>query len=485
MSARLDEALAHHRAGRLEEAARSYRLALATAAQNALVAGLLGDVLQALGRDAEAEAAYRDALRLDPKLAIVHMNLGLVLRRQRKLDQAVTALEEAVRCDPRLPEPRINLGLAYYESGRFEHAAAAYNRALALRPDYPEAYLNLGAVLHAEQRYDEARSAYQRALSIRPDYAEAHYSLGMTLFDTGKLDDAEAAFRGALAADPGHAAARDGLALILQVMGRTSAAAALYRQGVAAGQHAAARYLTLCSLYDPDADLEARYLEERRAEDQFARPLYARPRSHVNTPDPERRLRVGYLTSDFRDHPVGRNVEPLIANRERRRFEVIAYADVGKPDDTTRRLQGLVDRWCSVAGLGDEEIAEKVRGDSIDILVVLAAHFDKNHPLVCAYRPAPVQISFHDLVTTGLDAVDYFIADRTVYPRGAPERFSERVIRLPSLYVHAPLPDLPATPSPSAASRAVTFGSFTNPPKINRRVLASWALILRSVPPPP
>src|SRR5258708_12623219 len=126
MSARLDEALDHHRAGRLEEAARSYRLALATAAQNALVAGLLGDVLQALGRDAEAEAAYRDALRLDPKLAIVHMNLGLVLRRQRKLDQAVTALEEAVRCDPRLPEPRINLGLAYYESGRFEHAAAAY-----------------------------------------------------------------------------------------------------------------------------------------------------------------------------------------------------------------------------------------------------------------------------------------------------------------------------------------------------------------------
>ena len=485
MSSVLEEAVAHHRAGRLEAAEHAYRAALDAAPRNALVFGLFGDVLQGLGKDAAAEAAYRDALRLDPNLAIVQMNLALVLRRQHRLEDALGALRAATSSDPKLPEVHLNLGLVLYELGRPDAAITAYRAALALRPDYAEAYLNLGSALHRAGRSPEAKIAYRSALSIRPDYAEALYSLGATLFDEGDLDGAAAAYRHTLAVTPSHEGARNNLAFVLQVLGRGAEAVELYRRGMADGPHpeTAARYRFLSTLYDPDADLDldARFAAQREAADRFAHPFDERT-TYANVRDPERRLRIGYLSSDFRDHPVGRNVEPLLAHRDRERFEIFAYADVAAPDRMTARYEGLVDVWRRVSGVSDEETAARIREDRIDILVVLAAHFDRNRPLVCAYRPAPVQVSFHDLITTGLEAVDYFIADRTVYPAGAAERFVERVIRLPSIYVHAPLADAPVTPLPSLGTNVVTFGSFNNPAKVNDRVLELWARILAVVP---
>jgi protein O-GlcNAc transferase len=484
MSGLLDEAVAHHQAGRLAEAERCYKAARTVAPGVAIIPGLLGDVLQALGRSSEAEAAYRDALRLDPTLAVVHMNLGLLLRAQRRLDDAVPELQLAVQHGPRLPEARLNLGLALYEAGRLHEALGAYQRCLALRPNYPEAYLNLGSLLHAQNRYDEARAAYESALKLRPDYGEAHYSLGVTLFDEGRLDDAAAAYHRCLAALPRHEGGRNNLALIYQVMGRHADAAALYRRGMAEGPNpaTAARYLFLNSLYDPDADLDARFAEQRQVEDRFARPLYAHRFAVGNSPDPSRRLRVGYVSSDFRDHPIGRNVEPLLVHRNRAHFELFLYADVARPDDSTARLRVLADHWRAIAGWTDEEVAAQIHRDQIDVLVVLAGHFDKNRPLVFAYRPAPVQISFHDLLTTGLETVDYFIGDRTVCATQPRESFTERVVRLPSLYVHAALPELPISPPPSATRGEITFGSFNNPAKVNDRVLRMWAEILRAVP---
>jgi predicted O-linked N-acetylglucosamine transferase (SPINDLY family) len=479
----LEEAMAHHRAGRLEAAEISYRRARAAAPRNALVAGLLGDVLQALGRDADAEAAYRDALHLDPSLAVVHMNLGLVLRRQRRLDEALAAFEAAAHRDRTLPEVQLNLGLVLYEVGRLDAAVGAYRAALALRPGYAEAYLNLGAALHRQSHYGEAKAAYQAALKIRPDYAEAHYSLGVTLFDEGDLDGAVTSYRHALAFAPDHDGCRNNLAFVLQVLGRGAEAVELYRCGILFGSDpaTAARYLHLNSLYDPDTDLDARYRDQRHTEDRFARPLYGAAH-HENVPDPRRRLRIGYLSSDFRDHPVGRNIEPLLMSRDRAGVEVIAYADVAAPDWMTERFQAMFDAWRPIGGLSDEEVAAKIRADRVDILVVLAAHFDRNRPLVCAYRPAPVQISFHDLLTTGLEVVDYFVGDRTVLPKRPRESFTERTIRLPSIYVHAPLADVPVTPPPSAGAGVLTFGSFNNPAKVNDQVLALWAKVLEAVP---
>jgi predicted O-linked N-acetylglucosamine transferase (SPINDLY family) len=484
MSKRLEEAVAHHRAGRFIEAEPLYRLELESTPANALVQGLFGDVLYALGRDAQAELAYRAALRVNPNLPTVQVNLGLVLRRQKKFAAAADALAQAVRLYPGLPEAHMNYGLALQDVGHLDEAIAAHRRALVLRPDHADALLNLGSALHARRDYDEAAQAYEAALRQRPDYAEAHYCLGVTRFDRGDVDGARLAYQCALELRPVYEECRDNLAYVLQVLGRYGETAALYRQGATAESATAssARYLALASLYDPAADHRLCYAEQRRAEDRFARPLYAQFRPHTNSRAPDRQLRIGYLTSDFRDHPLGRNVEPLLAHRNRKEFEVVAYADVAKPDMMTAHLRGLVDLWRPIEGQSDVQVADLIRTDGIDLLVLLAGHFDRNRPLVCARRPAPVQLSFHDLMTSGLEAVDYFIADRTVYPASGEEQFTERVIRLPSIYVHAPLATVPVGLSPRDSKGVVTFGSFNNPAKINERVVTLWAQLLRTVP---
>jgi predicted O-linked N-acetylglucosamine transferase (SPINDLY family) len=484
MTTRLEEAMAFHRAGRLDDAERAYAAVVAHEPTNAKAHLLLSGVLQERGRPADAERSARDAVRLAPNDPIVQYNLGEVLRQQGKLEPAIAALRTATTLSPTLVEGHINLGIALQAAGRFEDAIASYRAALAVRQDCPEANLNLGVAFQQQRRLPEAIDAYQAALKSRPDYVPARYSLGVARFEQGDLDAAEAEFRQALSLQPDHEPSRNYLAYTLQVLGRYGEAAALYRRAAAQGANAAnaARFLALASVYDPDADIDARYDAQRQAEDRFARPLYAHQPRPVNLPDPERRLRIGYLTSDFKDHPVARNMELLLAARDRGRFEVVAYADIDKPDGMTQRLQSLVDGWRAIEGLGDEQVAAQIRADGVDILVLLANHFDRNRPLVAAYRPAPVQISFHDLITSGLEAVDYFIADRVTRRPHAQEKFTERVIRLPSLYAHPPIEAPEPGPPPCASRGYVTFGSFNNPAKVNDRVLALWARVLREVP---
>jgi len=486
MTSRLDEAMALHRAGRLQDAERAYKQVVAREPANATAHLLLSETQRESGQLEVAERSARLAVQHAATNPLAHYNLGEVLRRRGKPGDAIECFRAALRLSPAAaaPDIHLNLGVALHAAGRTDEAINAYEAALAARPDFPAARLNLGVAFQHLRRFEDAIAQYQRALELRPGDATAQYSIAVARFEMGDMDAAAAAYEQALALDPGHENSRNNLAYTLQVLGRNAEAAALYRRGVAEGPNpaTAARYLFLSSLYDPQADYDARYREQRRLEERFARPLYASASAPANTRTPDRKLRIGYLTSDFRDHPIAHNVEPLLAQRDRKHFEVFVYADIDEPDATTERLRRLVDRWESVQGLDDEQVAQRIRADSIDILVVLAAHFDRNRPLVAAWRPAPIQIGFHDLLTSGLEAMDYLIADRYVHRRDSPESFTERVLHLPSFYLHAPLEAPAPTPLPCATNGYVTFGSFNNPAKVNDQVLDLWARVLRAVP---
>jgi predicted O-linked N-acetylglucosamine transferase (SPINDLY family) len=267
------------------------------------------------------------------------------------------------------------------------------------------------------------------------------------------------------------------------MLGRPGDAIETYREGTRLHPDVPdyQRLLVAATMYDPSWSNAARFAEARR----FAS-LYAadhRRAVHPNPRDPRRRIRLAYLSSDFRDHPIARNIEPLLAHRDQDAFEVFAYAEISRSDASTERMRGLFDHWHPTIGLSDDQVAERIRADGIDILVLLAAHLDENRPLVLARRPAPVQISFHDVATSGMPQVDYLIGDRVVCPRSGTERFIERVIRLPSIYVHRPLVDAPAVaPPPFQSSGYITFGSFNNPGKLNGAVLGLWAQVLAAVP---
>ncbi|MBV8536566.1 MAG: hypothetical protein JO128_13295, partial [Alphaproteobacteria bacterium] len=239
---------------------------------------------------------------------------------------------------------------------------------------------------------------------------------------------------------------------------------------------------TLPYVADLSADERfARSLENGRA---IAARVTRRLPSPPNDRDPGRRLRVGWLSSDFHWHPVARNLERLFRHVDRAKFELFGYADVRQPNRVTEWFRGQADSWRSVVGMDDDGVAEQIRADRVDVMIYLAGRFDDNRPQVAAWRAAPVQVSLYDAATSGLSEMDYLIADPVLVPRRAAERFTERVVRLPYLFsIQPPLADSPAVAMPPCAvSGSPTFGSFNNPAKLSAQTLALWAKVLRRRP---
>jgi predicted O-linked N-acetylglucosamine transferase (SPINDLY family) len=483
---RLEDAVALHRAGRLPEAGAIYEEILRIEPRNADVWQFLGLIALSQNDLPAAVEKIRHAVALNPQAGVYHFNLGLVLRRLSDVAGAIASYRRAVELAPGLAEAHTNLGNCLRESGDTEGAVAACRRATVLRPTYADAHVNLGVALQESGRTDEAVAAYRRALAIKPDFAEAHYNLGLALLQQGKVDEAAGEFRSAIELQPGYVDAWNNFGVVLQAYGNFDAAVAAYRKAMEsdpAGSPTAYRNIMGAALHMTSLDEPGRWEIAHGFEALYAGPIYAR----VAVPDAvaraaERRLRVGYVSSDLYEHPVGRNLEPVLAHRDRAGFDVICYADVPRPDGLTGRLQGLVDAWRPITGLSDEQVAGLVRADGVDVLVILAGRFDRNRPLVAAYKPAPVRVSFHDPGTSGLSAMEYLIADPVLVPRGAVERFSERVVRLPSFYIHAPLQGPEVGELPLRRRGYPTFGSFNNPAKVNQAVLRLWGEVLRAVP---
>ena len=436
--------------GKLEGAITVYRRALVHTPDSFPLHFNLGLALQTLGDFGEAVVAFQCALALKPDQVGIYLNLGSALKSLGRLDEAVNACRRALELKPDYAEGYNNLGNIFAAQGRFDEAVSAFERALTLNPNDTATHNNLGVALHAMSRLDEAAITYQRALALNPDYAEVHSNLGNTLNARGELNESLAHYRRALELDPGLVACH------LNLLG-----------GI------------LCH---PGYDDAARFAEHLR----FARmhaPVRIRSTPYANPPDPHRRLRLGYVSADLRNHPVAHNLIPIVEAHDRSQFELFFYADLRRPDDMTARFRGVAEGWRITNGLSDTKVAEAIRADGIDILVCLAGHFDGNRPLVAAHKPAPVGVSFLDPATSGLAAMDYLIADRVLIPRRNKESFVERVVRLPVYYLAQPIDAAPPVNSlPVLSSGGVTFGCLNNPSKITDDVLKLWGALMREVP---
>ncbi|HEX9466649.1 MAG TPA: tetratricopeptide repeat protein [Alphaproteobacteria bacterium] len=446
----------------------------------------LGVVLQDMTRLDEAIAAYRRALGLDPQLMEAHNNIGLLLVQRRQSAAAIEHLRRAVALCPTMAAPHNSLGKALYDAGRLDDALASFQQALVIDPAHAESLANIGGIQRALGRLEPALASLDRAVALRPGLADAHANRGIVLRDLGRLDEAHDSLRHAVQLRPEEPELHLALALSHNDRAEHPDALASADRAVKLAPDSAnihRRVLGLL-LYQPGGDSADRFARSRAFGARFGSRQAAVPDFAGRSADPARRLRVGYLSSDLRgDHPVARNVEPLFAHHDRQRFEIFVYADIAAPDETTGRFRALSDGWRSVVGMGDQDVAAAVHEDQIDILVSLAGRFDRNRPLVAAYRPAPVQVSFHDPATSGLVEMDYLISDRVLSPRHAPERFSERVLRLPHFYIHPPLDTAPAVgPLPMLATDHPTFGCFNNPAKLSADCLALWAQLLEAVP---
>jgi len=345
----------------------------------------------------------------------------------------------------------LEAAVAHHRAGRLTAARELYRAILEVQPKNFNALHLLGALSRRQGDAAAAVRLINEALAVDPSFAPAYANLSGALLDYGRIDEAVQAGRTALTLNP--------------------------------GELEAGRSLLRCLLYMPGLDPDRRWAAHR---DFAARHQPALERAlppPANDRTPERRLRVGLLSSDLWSHPVGRNLLPLLRHRDRAASEIIAYAEFEKPDAVHALIRELCDGWRSTADLDDRAVAELIRRDRIDLLVVLAARFDQNRPLVACYRPAPVQVSMFDGATTALRGIDYWITDPVLTPPDTTERFSETLAFLPVLLTYQAVEDAPpVTALPAATAGAVTFGSFNNPTKISDVVIGLWARVLRAVP---
>jgi predicted O-linked N-acetylglucosamine transferase (SPINDLY family) len=437
------------------------------------------------GRLPEAESIYQQILQVDPNQPVALHLLGVIAHQVGNHNTAVDLITKAIDIETDYADAHSNLGNALRELGRLHEAMASYHKALAIRPNHAEAHNNLGNILQDLGKLDEAIATYRNALDINPDYAEALNNMGNALKDLGRLDGAVVSYNKALTIKPDYAEAHNNLANVLKELGRLDEAITSYRNALSirSDLSGAGRNLLNVMLNVPGMSPKELFDEHLGFTKRFKRHITPIDKHFPNDPTPDRQLRVGYLSSDFRIHPVGENVLPLISSHDREKFEVFCYADVTRPDAITERFQSCVDHWHPIVGKSDAEVARMVRADGIDVLVSLAGRFDANRPLVCAYRAAPVQVSFHDGATSGLEEMDYWLTDDFLHPPDTKELFTEDLHRLPVLYQYLPIENAPTVgPLPADQAGFITFGSFNNPAKINEEVIGLWAEVLQSVP---
>jgi predicted O-linked N-acetylglucosamine transferase (SPINDLY family) len=434
-----------------------------------------------------AEGALRKVLALRPGYWEAHNNLGLLLHRMGKAEAAVLSLSRARELEPRSPEVLKNLGMALRAQGRTEEAVQAYRAALELSPGEPGLLNNLGNALGELSRNEEAIGCFRDALAAAPDDADVHYNWGLVQMRSGRLQEAAERFRAALQIDPHLAEAESALAGVLYSMGRAGEAAEACTRVLRLRPDDAETHSQLLFLLQHSADVTPRQIfdEHGKWAQRHAAGLSPEVVLHANPRDPERRLRVGYVSGDFRRHSVAHFFEPVLKAHDRDGFEIVCYYNLSHADETTNRLRRAADGWREILRMGDEEVASLIRADRIDILVDLSGHTKHNRLLVFARNPAPVQVTWLGYpATTGLRAVGYRVSDAIADPAGAEGVASEALLRLaPGFLCYGPPSDAPAVDTlPASAAGHVTFGSFNNLAKVGPDVMSLWQEILTAVP---
>ena len=472
------------------------------------------------GRLAEAEPLYREALKHEPKHPHALQLLGLLAYQSNRHALAVEMLKKAITAAPR-PEYLVNLSQAYRGLGDLKSCLETCRRAVQLGPAIPEAWNNLGTVLKDTNQTQEAMAAYQKALALRPNYAVTHSNVGNLLTQLGDAKGAEESLRRAIAIDPNYAEAYTNLAHLITRQGRLEEAVNLCRRAIQLKPSLGAAYTNLgtalhaqglmdegneayrvgakmdpnngplhenllgcynhTTRWPPEEALAAHVAWAKR----FAETNAPIP-PHPNDKSPDRKLRIGYVSPDLRRHSVTYFLLPILEQRDRSAFDVIAYSNTEQPDEITERLRGLCDGWHDIRGLSDDQVAALIREDRIDILIDLAGHTKGNRLPVFGRKPAPVQMTYLGYAgTTGLSTVDYRITDDLSDPPGATDSYyTEKLIRLSSPFLcYRPPEEAPEVVDPPALKQGfIRFGSFNNSVKIGTETSVLWSKVLRAAP---
>jgi len=501
-----------------EEAVATLTRAVGVDPRSADAQSNLGTALSELGRDEEARRCLEKAIALKPNFPMALTNLGKTLVKLGQIPAAIAAHDRAIALKPDFADAYCNRGQALMLINRAEQADQDFDRALSLNPRLIAAVLGKGLVNVDLRNYELALTHISAMLAAYPTAADVLAQRGRLYVLMAELDKAEADFDAAISSDPQQESALCGKANILQMRGDYTQAAPLCRrileinpQSVMAltllggclaaigdpataiayfdraleikpnHEDAIARKIFILD-FVPDIDFATLQQARKYWWDQFG-PCQRRRQLQARSLDPERRLVVGYVSADFRDHSAAIAFVPWLRHRDRERFEVICYSNSPLQDATTALCRSLADQWVDAWQLTDDKLADRIEADQVDILVDLSGHSGGNRLPVFAMKPAPVQVTAIGHVSgTGLPTMDYLLADPILIPAEVRPLFAERVHDLPAFITIDPPPDIAPTPLPALGNGYVTFGVFNRADKISDAALSVWSKLMQAVP---
>jgi predicted O-linked N-acetylglucosamine transferase (SPINDLY family) len=440
-------------AGRIAEAESLCRHILGQLPQSDAAMRTLAEMVFLQGRVAEAIGLMRQAIAINPKFSSYYNNLGMLLAADGQFDQAIEQFEKALSLYADTPEVHANLGNAFLAKAMPKRAISAFRAALSMRPNYFTAAHNLAGALVHQGYLDEAMELARRAAELRPDNDSAVRLIGRIYRESGRLDEAIAWFEKCVAADPNSKASGD---------------------------------LLFTQLFHPAYGRRRLFEEADKWNRTYGIPLRSLIRPHENDRSPARRLRIGYYSCDLGDHPLGRFAVPLLANHDHGRFEVFCYCDFERPDAVAGAVRASVDVWRDTHRFNDQQVADLLRNDRIDILIDLSMQTNGNRMLMLARKPAPVQISYLAYCgTTGSDAIDYRLTDRFLDPPQWDAQYSsEKPVRLPNCFwCYAPPRNIPPVGQlPARRNGFVTFGCLNDFAKVTPAAIRAWSSLLGKLP---
>ncbi len=469
---------------RIDEAIEYYRQAIEFRPDLVMAHNNLGNALKSKGDLGAALTHYRHALTLQPDFVEAINNLGTVYTMQGALDEARVAFERVLQLRPEYPDALNNLGAVYQKRGDIAAARQCFERALQISPGFAAAHANLASVLNAQEDFYNAIESCRQALEIAPEFPEAYFNLGIAFKDLGLPLKALKYFETAVKLRPTYAGAYNGIANICRDQGQFELAGTFYREAFSVDptNHEVHSNLLFTMSHHVMTTPEA-LLEAHR---DWAASHCHEGRAHRYTHSPAtahggHRLRIGYVSPDFRRHAAAFFLEPLLAAHDRRVVEIYCYAELGRTDQVTARFRQSADAWRDTAGMSDTQLARQIVDDRIDILVDLAGHTAGNRLTMFAFKPAPVQATYLGYcATTGLEEIDYWISDDVIHPADTRELAVESILRLPRCWVSYQTPvDAPAVQVPQHDH--VTFGCFNDRSKICAEVVGVWSRILERV----
>lgn len=486
------------------------------------------DALNFLGVVAQQKGDYEKAVRLAKKAvtsaatASTLSNLGSALRGDKQFPEAISAFEQALKIKPDLFEALFNLAGTRLEHGDFLEASLHFRKLTKIKPAMVEAHEGHYHALIGLGNFKEALCSIEKILTLFPDNLAAKIHQGVVLQSLNRLDDAKAIYEELLAANPSQAEALNNMGNVLSLQKRFHESLKYYQKAVSVKpsfieaqmnlgwsllQHglrdeAIEHYKKLIDNHPEYPNLTSNYLfllnydpnlspeKQRQAAEIWWHRHGARPKSSWPHHFPKKKklpLRIGFISPDFRNHPVGTFFQPLLQELSRDKFHISCYSQAPpvNQDAVTAKIMEFSDRWRTINGKNDQTVAALIGRDKIDILIDLAGHSSNNRLAVMALKPAPIQVSWLGYVnTTGISAIDYRLTDAIADPPGSESNYSEAIVRLPrGFFCYSPPPDMPEIDQlPAIASGAITFGSLNNLAKISRQVCAVWAKILSKVP---